>query len=290
MLIVADTHVHVYRDYDMAAALRHGLQNLSRLAAAAAGDGEAVDSDGALMAMFLTEADSSRFFSDLRDGRLADRLPGWTVESAGGGGALWIAPDAVSPTTAPTSTATGRLLIVAGRQIVTEERLEVLALATDRQTGGLAGRPSAKDAIETVRSAGGVPVLSWAPGKWAFGRGQVVASLIEAAEPGTLLVGDTSLRASASEPQLIQRAHARGLKVVAGSDPLPIGGEEQILGSYGVSWTAEVDPARPLHSLRRTLLDPAVPTTTVGTRSTFAGVVSRLARHTLASKLGRSHG
>jgi hypothetical protein len=158
----------------------------------------------------------------------------------------------------------------------------VLALATSAE---MPRAPDVEGAIEAVHGAGGVPVLSWAPGKWSFRRGERVAAMIDASSPEQLLVGDSSLRARATEPELMRSARQRGLKVVAGSDPLPISGEERIFGSYGTAWQGEVDEDRPLSSLRRMLLDPAVSVKTVGNRSTALGVVSRLGRHTLNKKL-----
>jgi hypothetical protein len=285
MLIVADTHVHVYRDYDVAAALRHGFDNLTRLATdfCRGGEdgergqgGEFAAADDPLPVLFLAETRDSHFFVDLHQGRLADRLPGWSMEPTSDNVAVWA-----------TSPAAGRFLVIAGRQLVTEERLEVLALATTTELPEHLGLDAC---IAAVTDAGAVPVLSWAPGKWSFQRGEVVAGVVESAEPGQLLVGDTSLRARATEPRRMSRARQLGLKVVAGSDPLPISGEESILGSYGVAWRGQVETDRPVDSLRRMLLDPGAHVTVVGKRSSWPGAISRLSRHTLASKIGRSNG
>jgi hypothetical protein len=274
MLIVADTHVHVYRGYDAAAAMWHGLQNLAELARRCGGDHGL---DDTLLALFLAEAEGCHFFDDLRRGTMKDQLPGWAFEQSGDGEAIWA--------DAPPGDAqhTERLLLIAGRQLITRERLEVLALASSAEPP----RDLAlEETIEAVHAVGGVPVLSWAPGKWSFQRGKRVASVVEEHNPAQLLIGDSSLRARASEPEIMRRARQRGFKVVGGSDPLPIGGEEQILGSYGTCWQGEVEMDCPLSSLRHMLLDPAVPAAVVGDRSTSLGVVSRLFRHNMAKKLG----
>jgi hypothetical protein len=267
MLIVADTHVHVYRRYDAAAALHHGIHNLTALARRC---GEDHGLDETLLALFLVEAEGCQFFGGLLQGEFDDRLPGWSVEVVGDEGAVWVG-----------SAGTERVLLVAGRQLVTRDRLEVLALATSAEPPR---DLELEETIEAVHAAGGVPVLSWAPGKWSFQRGERVAMVVEKYSPAQLLIGDSSLRARASEPEIMRRARQRGFKVVGGSDPLPIGGEERILGSYGACWQGEVERDSPLSSLRRMLLDPAVPTTVVGDRSTGLEVVSRLVRHKMAKK------
>ena len=102
--------------------------------------------------------------------------------------------------------------------------------------------------------AGGVPVVGWAPGKWFFGRGKIVASLIESCDPGQLAVGDTILRATCwAEPLLMRAARRRGCTVLAGSDPLPFAGEEVRAGTYATVLEGAFDKQKPRSSLRELL-------------------------------------
>jgi hypothetical protein len=121
--------------------------------------------------------------------------------------------------------------IFPGRQVVSSERLEILALLVHRLD--MDGSP-ARDIINATLDAGGVPALGWAPGKWLFGRGKVVAGLIESFDPGTLVIGDTTLRPYGyPEPRPMKDAREKGMGIIAGSDPLPFGGEETFMGTYG---------------------------------------------------------
>ena len=171
--------------------------------------------------------------------------------------------------------ATGRDLdLVAGRQIVTQERVEILALAL---VDDVADEQSADDTLEQIQAAGGVPVLSWAPGKWLGPRGRIIARLLKQHEPGQLLLGDTSLRpAIMPEPWLMQRARQRGFGVVHGSDPLPFAGEERMMATYGSRLNGDWDEARPLASLRALLRTPALASKAAGQRCGLFDLVRRL--------------
>ena len=253
-MLVADTHVHLYPFYDVGAAMRSLVRRLAALA------------PGAERAGFLAERPDGDAFARLRDGQWG-RGSGFEFRPLDGGTLL--AADGGDPSGAG-------LYLFAGRQIVTAERVEVLGLAMTRPVPD--GRPAA-ETVARVREAGGVPVLSWAPGKWLFARGRVVRALIGAAAPGGLLIGDTSLRPPLwPEPLPMRAARRRGLAVIAGSDPLPFAGEDTRPGMYATRWDGGLDPRDPLGSARRLLQGPGAPPVRVGRRSGTLEAARRVAR------------
>jgi len=162
--------------------------------------------------------------------------------------------------------------LVAGRQIVTAERIEVLGLAMPGRVDD--GRP-APDTVAAVQAAGGVPVLAWAPGKWFFARGRVVLDIIARHPPGALLLGDTTLRPTVwPEPAIMRAARKRGYGIAAGSDPLPFAGEEARMGAYASVIEAPFDAQNPLASARAALRQG--PARCVGRRGSLPEVVRRL--------------
>ena len=250
MLILADTHVHVYPFYALRAVLQSAFERLGR-----AGEG--------LRALFLTERSDCSFFQSLRAGRLAAELAPFTVEPTADAQAVVVKHDSL-----------GALCVFAGRQIVASERLEVLALTTDAAVPD--GLP-VRDAIKAIGDAGGVPVVPWAPGKWWFQRGRILEGVLSRFSPRELLLGDTSLRPIGwGTPRIMRNAMAAGFKVVAGSDPLPFRGEESRIGRYGISCAAEIDIQRPVTEVRRMLTDPATPIDRLGTRDHLPDVLRRL--------------
>jgi len=68
------------------------------------------------------------------------------------------------------------LAIVAGRQLVTREGLELLALATGQE---LASGRSLTDSVRATLDVGGIPVLPWGFGKWWFQRGNTVRDFLQ---------------------------------------------------------------------------------------------------------------
>jgi hypothetical protein len=213
---------------------------------------------------FLAERGDHRIFAALRAGSL----------HPGGGVAVRRLPEAE----ALLLESDGRqVYLFAGRQIVTAERIEVLALGADLD---LADGLPAERVIAAILAANGVPVIGWSPGKWWGARGRLVGELLRRSQPGDLLLGDTALRPRCGfEPRLMREARRRGLAVIAGTDALPLPGEERILGTYATVFEGTFDAERPLHSARHLLRSPGAYAGTCGTRGTWASSASRWLRH-----------
>lgn len=261
--VVADTHVHIYPCYDLAVALRCLADNLGRTIAGA-------------HAAFLAERRDCNAFAALRDGAVLPPTSGLAVRTLPEPGALLLIAGGGAP-----------VHLFAGRQLVTAERIEVLALLLeDAPPEGLdAGRT-----IEAILVAGGIPVLGWSPGKWWGGRGRLARGLL-ARFGDSLLLGDTALRPAGSpEPPLMRETRRRGGGVIAGTDPLPCPGEERLLGSYASVLTGSIDPKRPLESARQLLRSATSQTGTTGTRSTWAAAVRRWLRNARISHCSAGSG
>lgn len=167
-------------------------------------------------------------------------------------GAAWAFFEDGAATVCSRTTGEGTLLALSGHQVVTQERLEVLALlVTERPPDG---QPLAAT-IEAVVDLGGVPVIPWGVGKWLGRRGRVVERLLSAASGnGQLAVADNANRPLGWRfPVLLKRAAALGYSVLHGSDPLSLEGEDMRIGAAGVLVEAG-DVERPVARLRRALL------------------------------------
>ena len=228
--LVMDTHVHLYRDTDQADTLRQARVRLLRWA-------ERWNLPRPLPVLCLAERHDHNVFVELKNGRLP-LGPEFTIEVPQEPGAVLIfARNESAPT-----------VVLAGRQIVTSEKVEVLGLIMENLVQD--GRPLL-DTLERIRAEGGLPVLSWAPGKWWGQRGRLARGAIAAAEPGALLLGDSSLRPWLwPEPRLFRKGREQGLTVVAGSDPLPIPGDAAWAGQVATVYhPAAVDLERPASSI-----------------------------------------
>lgn len=245
MRIAVDTHVHLYPFYRLHAVFDAAHRNLRQAAP-----------DAERLALCLAERSGQHAYEAMRSG---DLLP-----------AMWhIRPAAPSPAL-EVYTSDGRTLwLIPGRQVVTAERIEVLALGADLAMED--GAPLT-DVLARVRTGGALPVLPWGVGKWFGARGRHVRDAIEAARPGELAVADTHIRPQHSpRPTNLRRAAERGLAVLAGSDPLPEPGEEAVAGMYGV--LVEGAPERGLPAL---LGDPQAPHRPIGRLCSWGECLSRL--------------
>jgi hypothetical protein len=246
MRLLADTHVHVYPEFPLESVFASALANL----------GPGPDDYAGI---FLAERDGEHWFRDLVDGGVT--LPGGLrAEVSAGGDSAWLVHEAGA-----------RLLVVPGRQLVSAERIEVLCLTHDLNMGdGI----DAQTLLEAIRPGGGVAVLPWSPGKWLGGRGRAVYNLVAGAEAGALLIGDTAMRPRYSLPPAAMRlAAARGMGRLAGTDPLPLPGDESIIGRYGVAFP--FDPRQPTASIRAVLTKRPAAVRIVGRRSPLPESVRR---------------
>ena len=165
--------------------------------------------------------------------------------------------------------------IFSGVQVACRERFEVLGLFCHHS---IDDGVSARDALQIIRSAGGLPVLAWAPGKWMFSRKHIVEDLLKGVHGRSLFIGDTSLRPSFwGEPRLMHDYRLRGGKVVCGSDPLPVGGEEFLAGTYASKLNVDAG-ADAADMLKRCLETDQVGLGAAGQRCGPAKFASRMLR------------
>ncbi len=228
MRLVADTHVHLYPHYNrhllFCAALENLRANVPHLAV-----------QDALFAICLTERSSENAFAEMSAGDAKLQQQGWIIEKQS-------RPEVLKISHAHF----GSFLIFAGCQIRTAEKLEVLCLGTPSRI------PDGQSLSATLRAAlsgEAVVVLPWSPGKWTGARaGLVRSSLPLLAEKGGFL-GDIYMRARGTpENAIFEAAHRAGVRTLAGSDPLPVSGEERVIGRYGIE--SDLLPASTIPSLK----------------------------------------
>lgn len=251
MSFLADTHLHIYACHSPGTLLENGVRHLR---AGLPGSSE-------MPCVFcLTETAADHWFDSLSTS--GHRLP----EDA----SITLLEDGRSARLTWPGT---ECWVIAGRQIVARERLEILALGTaETFEDGLPLDTS----LERVLEADALPVLAWAPGKWLGKRGTVVARTLQ--EFGDRIwLGDSSLRCTLWPAPGTFRASPRPL--LAGSDPLPQPGEEEQAGCYGVHFRTELDPEAPLASFRTALESTSGPVSRIGRRNSPLTMFQRLRRH-----------
>jgi len=251
--IYADAHVHIHDCFD-----------LERLLAAALD--RAAGFNGPLLLLF-SESDGDDYFEHFR--RLAESGPEALAEpdsDDAGREPREIQPSLfpslntrVRKTAEPHSLFVDRnddsgvgVYLVAGRQKVSSERIEVLALCLD--PGDPIRREqdrtlSAELLVSRTLDAGAVAVVPWGFGKWFGSRGAKVVELARSEDfrrHPRFFMGDIPHRCW---PWPTPRVFRNGIRVLPGTDPLPLPGAEEGVARYGFCVHGEWDPQRPVGSL-----------------------------------------
>ncbi len=130
-----------------------------------------------------SRATRSSFLDGVRTGRLG-RV--WR-----GRHGFWELEPNSEPETLAVRCGSTRLNVIAGRQLVTRERLEVLALGT---TAPLRDGEPMEATLAAVRDVGAAAVLPWGVGKWLGARGAVVARVLADPAWRDVFLGDNGNR------------------------------------------------------------------------------------------------
>jgi hypothetical protein len=230
--LLVDGHVHYHDCFGVARFLRAARDNFDA-ARKEAGAPRAV------ACLMLSESAWSHYFRSFGEGLIERDAPGWSVRRLEECSLAVRGPE------------NEEFVLVAGRQIVTSERLEVLALATTREYPD--GMPL-REAADLVISTGAVPVVPWGFGKWTMARGRVVEELLHSPLADSLFLGDNGGRAALlPTPRLLRLGRRLGIPVLPGSDPLPLRSEAGKPGRCGFVLEGDVDPRAPAAAVRTLL-------------------------------------
>src|SRR5690606_8803781 len=229
-LVFVDGHVHIYSCYDPAQVLDGAWRHIS---AAATKQNAAGNFQGVLI---FTESAGDTVFESMSE---ASRVGRWRI----------------SHTTEPKSLSLRRddeahLLLLAGRQLISAERLELSAYFV---TETLADGAPLDNLMEQVLRKGGVAVLPWGVGKWLGKRGPIVEeALMQRQLP--LMVSDNGGRPWFwPTPRLFRTAMRLRVPILAGSDSLPMASEEQKAGGFGFILSGALSKEAPCQDIKTRL-------------------------------------
>lgn len=241
--ILVDAHVHLHACFEVEAFLDAAWRNLARTARRGDGGETASDLPGWTGVLLLAQTPGREPLGPFGgvDGAEAT-LGDWRIRRTD------------EPESRRLVRGDRELIVVAGSQVPTRERLEVLALGTLRTFRP--GRP----VRDTLAEAAGesLAVVPWGAGKWWGGRGRAVAALLDAELPFHL--GDNANRPWFwPSPDLFGQARLAGRRVLPGTDTLPFPREQERAARYGFAIDGQVlSIERPMRELRGLIDDPAV--------------------------------
>lgn len=148
------------------------------------------------------------------------------------------------------------LALVAGRQIVTREKLEVSALLTETVFPDGA---SLAITVEAIRDSGGLPMVPWGAWKWWGEPGKILSKYLPSQMAEEFFLGDNSCRPRfLPYPSQFIQAEQQGVRILPGSDPLPLRSEYCRPGSAGFSIAAQISERTPAQDLKQLMQDLSV--------------------------------
>ncbi len=239
-----DAHVHIYDCFDVATLLSSAYKNFRFEAIQHKGTEEFTG------VIFLTETSKHDWFSRLSgyadaNNAIVDEL-----------GDTWRFLHTDETCSLLAESGGGQnLILIAGRQIVTKENLEVLALATRVRFHD--GTPIGR-LIMAIKECDAIPVIPWGVGKWLGKRGRILKALVTSVDKPAFYLGDNSGRPIFwPRPTLFQVAESNGMHVLPGTDPLPLASEELRCGSFGFALRGLVSHEKPGADIKRLIKDGA---------------------------------
>ncbi|VEP11911.1 conserved hypothetical protein [Hyella patelloides LEGE 07179] len=237
-LIIADAHVHINDCFDLEKMLNASLANFQQHSQQ---QGYQNNFTGIL---FLTETKEQDCFNQLAQGK--KKVKNWSFQ-----------PTSEKLSLYAHNNLNQGLFLIAGCQIITAENLEVLALITEQK---FEYDLPLKATIQAIITAGGIPILPWGVGKWIGKRGKILTDLLQKNELSPIFLGDNSGRPNFwLRPRCFQQAETKGIKILPGSDPLPLVSEYSRPGSFGFTIQDSLSCEKPGNQIEQMLLDPQIP-------------------------------
>ena len=231
-MILVDSHVHFYSCFELRSFLDAASDNFRRAAARWSADASYQS------VLLLTETAEDSWFQEISQNS-GDTSSSWYFRRNQDMRSV----NAHHPKRQP-------IVIVAGRQIITKESLEVLALGTTRQ---FSDGHAISTVLDQVNDADAIAVIPWAFGKWIGERGQIIRELLEQnGEIAPFVLGDNSARLRFfPDPAIFQLAKESGIPILPGSDPLPFRSETRRAGSFGFRLDGELSDECPSADILR---------------------------------------
>jgi len=233
-MIIVDSHTHFHGIFKLNAILDAAYRNLRRIA-----QNFALEEHFSAV-LFVAGIGSDDIKSRLEDATNRE----WLISTTG-----------ELNTLSAQSLDRRKICLIIGRQALSEEGLEVLGYSPTYLVDS--GLPIKKIIVD-IRASGGIAIIPWGFGKWIGKRKKVMIDLIKTWDD-IFFIGDNGGRPKfLSYPYVFQLAEKKGIRVLPGSDPLPIPNEFNRIGSCGFSIEGKLDENAPLSQIVDKLKNPSI--------------------------------
>ncbi|MBW1956583.1 MAG: hypothetical protein JRI83_12850 [Deltaproteobacteria bacterium] len=259
-MIFIDTHAHLYTCFPTDLFFHRSQQNFEKAA------GPFGNSSWQAV-LFLLDAPGTRDFpGNRKEGHGKDWRFVQTREEA----SVKAESDSGSP-----------LFLITGKQVVSREGLEVLALGC---RGVFPPDLPLEELVKRIDDVGAIPGVPWGFGKWAGRRGRVLSRLLSRTLPGTFFLGENGGRPKSFPlPLPMKTAMKKGIPVLRGSDPLPLPSEVRKPGGFGFMIRETLDPFQPFAHIRELIFRKHIQKIDYGTAASLGSCL----KNQLALTIGK---
>jgi hypothetical protein len=240
-MIITDAHAHIYSCYNLDDFISSAFKNLFK-------GTHNLSEQSNTAVLFLTETKGNNYF-DL----LMNNTKPWHVVNTDEKLSL-----RVNHPVYPDK----EIIVISGQQVVTEEKLEVLVIGCSYpQVDGA----TLKGTVNSSLSGGGIVILPWGVGKWLGQRGRIVDDFVAANNSSHLFLGDNGSRPGIWSVSNLDRDRSTNQpRLLSGTDPLPLPGEEKRVGNFGSIIHGSIDHQKPFETLKSLLSHPETDITGYG--------------------------
>jgi len=272
-MLIIDAHVHIYACFDLNFFVKSAFRNFKSAASA-----QKLEDFTAVL--FIADWSNVSWFEKLIDlsaakgdtaeiSSLQFNLQGTDEEIS-----LWI-----------TNRHSQKILIIAGRKIITAENMEVLALCSKDD---IPDGQSLEKTIRRIAHFGAIPVIPWAVGKWLGRRGDVLNNLLNMGDRPFFFLCDNGNRPVFwGWPNHFRTALKRKVPIISGSDPLHFSSEAKRAGNFGFTIPGVLTPETPGQDLKELLKNPSVRIERYGSLERFGPFVANQIRMQVFKKKWR---
>jgi len=244
-MILVDAHVHIHNCFDLEKLFDSAYSNFRSEAVRSDCDDEFA---GVLLLAETYNDNWFKYLINYAEGKKIlkkKKLDSWSVRRTAETSSLYINSDIDR-----------HLFLIAGRQIITSENIEILALVTSESFENGLG---IVDTIGEINNKEGIQVLPWGAGKWLGNRGKIISNIIRSKKSNSLFLGDNSGRPIFwKRPRHFKIAQELSWSILPGSDALPFASEQRRVGSFGFWVDRTIDPKRPAQSIKKILSDEKI--------------------------------
>lgn len=229
-LILIDAHIHIHDCFNIEKFFNNAKNNFLRQL-------QLSNSNDHFAILCLTESHRINYFKQLSEKVGAyNKLNGWKVDLTSNENVIKLIDNKKF-----------EIFLVAGRQIVTKENLEVLAI-------GLVEDPEDGQPIEEVinytANQKSISVIPWGVGKWTGRRKEIVEKIILQSGTFPIYLGDNGNRPFfLKKSDFFDLALKNGILNIPGSDPLPFKNGENKPGSFGFMIDDALDIDKPFDNI-----------------------------------------